>query len=94
MCSKLELSVKYVCSEVFIRWCLVGSCPSEALYPGRDLLAGKLCYRASYAILVYVACSVVQLAVLLLQYLELVLIASFVEDNYVSDKERLVWKLH
>lgn len=94
MCSKLELSVKYVCSEIFVRWRLVGNCPSEAFYPGRDLLASELRDRISYSILVYVACCVVQLVVLLLQYLELVLIAGFVEDNYVFDEECLVWKLH
>ena len=94
MLCELQLAVEDKCPQVFIARCLVHSSPSEAFYPGRHLLVSELCKSAAYSILVYVASSVVELLVLLLENLQLVLIASFVHHSYVSYKECLVWQLH
>lgn len=94
MLCELKLAVKDKCSQVFVSRSLVSRCPSEAFYLGRDLLVGELSKSAAYAYCVYVARSVVQLVVLLLENLQLVLVASFVHHSYVSDKKCLVWQLH
>ena len=86
MLCELQLVVEDKCSQVFIARCLVRSGPSEAFYLSRDLLVSELSESAAYSILVYVAGSVVELLVLLLEYLQLVLVAGFVHHCYVSYK--------
>ena len=94
MLCELKLAVEDKCSQVFVSRRLVGRCPSEAFYLSRDLLASKLCKSAAYAYCIYVASSVVELLVLLLENLQLVLVASFVHHSDVSYEQSLVWQLN
>ena len=94
MLCELKLAVENKCSQVFVGRRLVRRCPSEAFYLSRDLLVSELREGAAYANCVYVACSVVELVVLLLENLQLVLVAGFVHHSYVSYEQSLVWQLN
>lgn len=94
MVSKLQLVVKDLSSEILICRCLVAASPSVSLYQARDLLCCKFRQSASYTIGIYVPSFVVDLLVLLLEYLQLVLIACLVEKDYVRYKKCVVWQLY